>query len=334
MTKMQATDDNKSGQSGQSGNSGNSGGSNGSGKKSRKERIAEAADRKAIAKLNRRLAESAGRVLHELILLGSGEVKQKIISAIIATVQQPGSTPPEDVPALMTILRSAAEEQLTLVQELDSLSALLSAIEFGRWIKVPTIKLGEARKNFMSAQEARKRQVRNAAGAVPSAPADTAASAEAPAAEPLREGDSPPQSRRKKKKDSASTRKLKAIRRITTKQVKAKLDRHNARSQQKLAAFKVALANQSRHYQTEKRRLMSPSPILVSSIVYSTMRVDAEAHFMAQEAYAAYIRASGRAGIVPPIALPQPRQVRPCGRLGSRSESGLISSVGHLPSFL
>ena len=75
-------------------------------------------------------------MLHELIVHGQAEVKQKIISAIIATVQQPGSTPPEDVPALMTILRSAAEEQLLLVQELDSLSALLSALEFGRWIKV------------------------------------------------------------------------------------------------------------------------------------------------------------------------------------------------------
>lgn len=36
--------------------------------------------------------------------------------AVISTVQQPGSQPPEDVPALMNILRSTAEEQLSLVQ--------------------------------------------------------------------------------------------------------------------------------------------------------------------------------------------------------------------------
>ena len=155
MTRMQTAEDGKSGQSGQSGTSGQSGqsgesgGSKGSGssggskdsngkKKKKKRQLKVGANREQLALQNRRLAEAAGRVLHELILHGSGDVKQKIISAIIATVQQPGSTPPEDVPALMTILRSAAEEQLMLVQELDSLSALLSALEFGRWIKVPT----------------------------------------------------------------------------------------------------------------------------------------------------------------------------------------------------
>ena len=65
MTKMQATDDNKSGQSGQSGKSGESDGSNGK-KKGKKKKIG--ADRKQLAQQNRRLAESAGRVLHELIL--------------------------------------------------------------------------------------------------------------------------------------------------------------------------------------------------------------------------------------------------------------------------
>ena len=188
MTKLQAADDGKSGQSGQSGKSGESEDSGSGKKKSGKKKLAGATDRKKLAEQNRRLAESAGRVLHQLILLGSGVVKQKIISTIIATVQQPGSTPPEDVPALMTILRSAAEEQLALVQKLDSLSGLLSALEFGRWIKVPALKLGEARKNFMTAQEEHKRRVRKALGA-PSAEAPTAAElpagalADAPAAE-------------------------------------------------------------------------------------------------------------------------------------------------------
>ena len=290
MTKLQANDDNKSGQSGQSGQSGDS---NGSGKKKgRKGRIAEAADRKAIAQLNRRLAESAGRVLHELILLGSGEVKQKIISAIIATVQQPGSTPPEDVPALMTILRSAAEEQLMFTQKLDSLSALLSAIEFGRWIKVPTIKLGEARRNFMNAQEARKRQMSRSAPAGTSASVNAAVAADAlasdaPAAEQLesqREGHTSHRSRRKKKKDpnastsadkrtSSFSKKLKTqlsnsfTKKLKT-QKKLRVDADNARSQQRLVEFKAVLAKQSWHYRKQQRRLMSPAPALeVSSVV-------------------------------------------------------------------
>ena len=71
-------------------------------------------------------------------------------------MQQPGSKPPEDVPALMQILRSTAEEQLTLVQQGNDQQALQSALEFGRWIKVPTIMLGEARNNFKAALDKRR----------------------------------------------------------------------------------------------------------------------------------------------------------------------------------
>lgn len=91
-------------------------------------------DRKQLAEDNRKLAESAGRMLHTLIMEGSESVKKVIINAIIATVQQPGSKPPRDVPALMTILRSAAQEQLDMVQRGDDYGALNMALEFGRWI--------------------------------------------------------------------------------------------------------------------------------------------------------------------------------------------------------
>lgn len=94
---------------------------------------AEMIDRKQLARDNRRLAESAGQMLHTLIIEGSEAVKKIIISAIIAQVQQPGSVPPEDVPALMTILKSTAEEQLTLVQKAEDHSALQAALQFGRW---------------------------------------------------------------------------------------------------------------------------------------------------------------------------------------------------------
>ena len=54
-------------------------------------------DRKQLAIDNRMLAESAGQMLHTLIMEGEDHIKTLIISAIIRTVQQPGSTPPEDV---------------------------------------------------------------------------------------------------------------------------------------------------------------------------------------------------------------------------------------------
>ena len=113
-------------------------------------------NRKQLAADNRKLAESAGQMLHTLIQIDSGEVKKLIINAIIATVQQPGSQPPDDVPALMAILRSAAEEQLALVQSGEDPQALQMALEFGRWIKVPTILLGEARNRFKAAADARR----------------------------------------------------------------------------------------------------------------------------------------------------------------------------------
>ena len=77
--------------------------------------------------------------LHALIMQGRTDVKQIIISAIISTVQQPGSMPPSDVPALMNILRSAAEEQLGLVQDAEDMSALQAALEFGAWHQILTL---------------------------------------------------------------------------------------------------------------------------------------------------------------------------------------------------
>lgn len=110
-------------------------------------------DRKKLARDNKRLAESAGKMLHTLIIKGKREVKRIIISAIIEQVQQPGSVPPEDVPALMEILRSTAEEQLGLVTSGNDEKALASALQFGRWVKLPALMLGEARNNFKLSQD-------------------------------------------------------------------------------------------------------------------------------------------------------------------------------------
>ena len=173
MTKMHDSDDNRSANSGDSKNkpksdhSGQSGqsGSNEASEESREREKStrmmskrEVAERKAHGQEIRKLAESAGQMLHTLILQGKKEVKKIIINAIISTVQQPGSKPPEDVPALMKILRSTAEEQLSLVQHGTDHLALNSALEFGRWIKVPTIMLGEARNNFKATKEKNRKE--------------------------------------------------------------------------------------------------------------------------------------------------------------------------------
>ncbi len=99
-------------------------------------------------------------MLHTLIIKGKKEVKKVIISAIIEQVQQPGSTPPEDVPALMEILRRTAEEQLEIVTSGSDEKALGSALQFGRWVRLPALMLGEARNNFKQAQDfAKKREL-------------------------------------------------------------------------------------------------------------------------------------------------------------------------------
>ena len=78
----------------------------------------------------------------------------------VATVQEPGSMPPEDVPDLMTVLRVAAEEQLVLVQKAHDHDALHSALEFGKWIKVPTKMLVVARNTFKGNQFERDKALR------------------------------------------------------------------------------------------------------------------------------------------------------------------------------
>ena len=83
-------------------------------------------------------------------------MKDLIIASIISRVQEPGTRPPEDVPELMGLLHTAAEEQLSLVEVGDDQEALRRALEFGKWIKVPTALLSEARNTFMAVRDARK----------------------------------------------------------------------------------------------------------------------------------------------------------------------------------
>ena len=335
MTKMQAPEDGKSGRSGSSGHSaekksaaesaagsirsdGTSSVSSGGTKKkkSRQQRMAEALDRKHLAMENRRLAEAAGQMLHQLILEGRTDVKQIIISAIIATVQQPGSQPPSDVPALMAILRSAAEEQLSLVQKMDNVAALNSALEFGRWIKVPTIMLGEARNNFNKANAERKRKANNERDAVGRASSDADADADADAnASPSTEGKSKRRIVRKKRPSAkalaeATAREAEATARAAEAERREAVQRHMERlaveSKRKLLDFRAALKEKSKNSRQAQTRLAnaSSSTVSISSLLrgsgdatephdvpleppppWAPPVIDAERHFMAQEAY-------------------------------------------------
>ena len=292
MTKMQANaDDGKSGTSGMSGDkasrdsghSGGSGGSAGSGKKGKGKKKMEAAlERKQLAQENRRLAESAGQMLHQLILEGRSDVKQLIISAIIATVQQPGSTPPEDVPALMAILRSAAEEQLHLVQREENVSALQAALEFGRWIKVPTIMLGEARNNFRAAQEARKRKLLQGGGSSSSAAAGGDGSTVG----------KPRKRATRKKRPTAEQRMAEEARAQRIAREAEVVARATAEAQKKLANFRAALARESKAAErlcseyagpAATNRQLSVDELATERPAWSPPVVDADRYFMLQD---------------------------------------------------
>ena len=89
-------------------------------------------------------------MLHTLIQ-GTKATKRLIIDSIIATVQQPGSVPPEEVPALMDILRESVEEQSACARRFRRIVTVSTAI--GRWIRVPMTNLRGARNVFFKASE-------------------------------------------------------------------------------------------------------------------------------------------------------------------------------------
>jgi len=126
-----------------------------------KEKLAvEVRERRQLTQDNLRLAEKAGEMVHQLIIDGENVVKKMIISAIVEKVQQPGTSPPVGVPALVEILRSTAMEQLSLVRCGSDEEALQAALSFGRWIKLPMLLLGEARNQFKQLAASREKTQR------------------------------------------------------------------------------------------------------------------------------------------------------------------------------
>ena len=65
-----------------------------------------------------------------------------IVSGIVVAVRTQGAQAPVAFPELMSVLQSAARERLKKVQEGTDAASLHLALDFGRWIKLPTILLG------------------------------------------------------------------------------------------------------------------------------------------------------------------------------------------------
>ena len=211
---------------------------------------------------------------------------------------------------------------------------------------MPTITLGAARKNFMAAQEARRRRIKkgcSAAGAAV-APADAGAAAargdvsSSPAAASKGEVCSSPATRRSSSAPAERKKKGKPARKKFQVELAKSVAAAEVRSRQKLTAFREALANQGQHYRRPERRLGRAMPVAVMNALLRTpepmgsavevfaamrkcsdanfwraykppahiasscpieslmaepdsrwrlasIRVDAEAHFMAQESY-------------------------------------------------
>lgn len=149
---------------------------------------------------------------------------------------------------------------------------------------MPTIKLGEARKNFMAAQEARRRQVRKGGAA-----GQSAAAAETPEADSkaLREVRSTTATRRSISTPAARSaqerrKKCKAARKKLQAELSKRLAVEEERSRQKLSAFRAALAKHGPSRRPERRLIVDtvagpePNPALESMAsateVLATMR--------------------------------------------------------------
>ena len=94
----------------------------------------------------------AGEVLSSMLAKGDKSIEMAIVSGIVDTVRGEGSKPPESFPELMRSLQTAARERLAKVQAGSDEEALNLALDFGRWIKLPTVLLGTARNGFKARQ--------------------------------------------------------------------------------------------------------------------------------------------------------------------------------------
>ena len=130
------------------------------------------------------LANAAGEVLSSMLAKGDKSIEVAIVQGIVAAVRNQGARPPTAFPELMAKLQLAARERLQKCQAGNDAAALELALDFGRWIKLPTVLLGIARNEFkklqMKALKAEQAQLRRVEfGLKRTTPAPTGAVAEA-----------------------------------------------------------------------------------------------------------------------------------------------------------
>lgn len=94
----------------------------------------------------------AGEVLSSMLAKGDKSIEMAIVSGIVAAVRRQGAKPPTAFPDLMRSLQTAARERLQKVQTGTDAAALHLALDFGRWIMLPTVLLGTARNEFKARQ--------------------------------------------------------------------------------------------------------------------------------------------------------------------------------------
>lgn len=132
---------------------------------------------------------------------------------------------------------------------------------------MPTIKLGDARKNFMAAQEARRRLIKkgiNPADVPPAVRAKEAGTAT------TRRSSSAPSERKKKAKPARKKLQVEMAKRIAAAE---------ERSRQKLTAFRATLAKQGEHYKSERQQMgvvaaseMAVETMASAAEIFATMR--------------------------------------------------------------
>jgi hypothetical protein len=120
----------------------------------------EATGREAAttASSGKELSILAGEVLSSLLAKGDKMIEMAIVSGIVVAVQTQGAQAPVAFPELMRVLQAAARERLKKVQEGTDAASLHLALDFGRWIKLPTILLGKARNQFHATQLKKQRE--------------------------------------------------------------------------------------------------------------------------------------------------------------------------------
>lgn len=112
----------------------------------------EPAEPKAVSRVLE-LSDLAGEILTCLLLHGDEATADLIVSGIVRAVTDRGAVPPTRFPEIMALMQTAARERLIALQHSVDEAALEQALEFGKWMRLPTRFLCEVRDAFRKSQQ-------------------------------------------------------------------------------------------------------------------------------------------------------------------------------------